>query len=334
MNKILPKVAWLTTNRTCNNKCKWCYTFNYNCNNKEMNFKKIKQIIDELSNFGVKKIILIGGEPTINNKIIEIIKYIKEKNILVSIASNGRKFSDISFTKKCKDIGLDFVNISIKGVNEEEYISNTNSFGFNEMIKGYNNLIENGIETSLSYVITKNNEKEYENLKTMLNDNNINYIFFMLYKPSVDLDDKYNGPTMYELANACKTVYEVFKDSDINIKFEMSLPLCILDKNLLNELLNKNMIATCCHISKGKGIIFDTDFNILPCNHFVDHPLNKNPILPSKIVSFWNSNECSKFRKIVKTYPSIKCKNCDKWNICGGGCTLRWLKDNPNDIIK
>ena len=78
MKEVKPLVAWLTTNRTCNNKCKWCYTYNYNCNDIIMDNDKLKKTVDELKKIGIKKIILIGGEPSINKNIIDIIKYIKE----------------------------------------------------------------------------------------------------------------------------------------------------------------------------------------------------------------------------------------------------------------
>lgn len=332
-NNIKPKVAWLTTNRTCNNKCKWCYTGKFKCKNLSMNLNRLKLTVDELYKNGINKIILIGGEPTINDNIIEIISYIKCRNIKVSIASNGRKFSDLEFAHECKKVGLDFVNVSIKGIDDDEYIKNTGNIGFDEMLRGYKNLKDVGIDTTLSYVITKNDRNEYINLKNMLILNDIDYIFFMLYKPSVDDNNDYDGPSIEELALACKTVYEVFENSGVRANFEMSIPLCLLEDNLLNNLLNKNMMSTCCHISKGKGIIFDTDFNILPCNHFVDYPMNKEIVVPQEIVQFWNSETCNEFRKTIRTYPAEKCIKCEKWHICGGGCFLRWLKDDPNSII-
>lgn len=239
----------------------------------------------------------------------------------------------MEFAQECKKVGLDFVNVSIKGIDDDEYIKNTGNIGFDEMLRGYKNLKDVGIDTTLSYVITKNDRNEYINLKNMLISNDIDYIFFMLYKPSVDDNNDYGGPSIEELALACKTVYEVFENSGVRVNFEMSIPLCLLEDNLLNNLLNKNMMSTCCHISKGKGIIFDTDFNILPCNHFVDYPMNKEIVVPQEIVQFWNSETCNEFRKTIRTYPAEKCIKCEKWHICGGGCFLRWLKDDPNSII-
>ena len=333
MKEIKPLVAWLTTNRTCNNKCKWCYTYEYKCNNISMDSERTKKTIDMLANNGIQKIILIGGEPTINTEIIDIIKYINKKNITVSIASNGRKFSELSFTQKCKDAGLNFANISIKGINDEQYIRNTNSTGFSEMIEGYKNLKKCHINLTTSYVITSNNEKEFFDLKEMLLENNINSILFLLYKPSINNQSHSTEPSIIELAEACKTIYSIFNNSGIDIKFEMSIPLCLFEKEFLDVLISKKMISTCCHITKGNGIVFDTDFNILPCNHFVDNPLNSQPISVDNVINFWNSKNCVDFRTAIRKYPSEKCVNCEKWNICGGGCLLRWLNEEPTNII-
>ena len=113
----------------------------------------------------------------------------------------------------------------------------------------------------------------------------------------------------------------------------MSIPLCSLDKNMLTHMILKNRIITCCHIAKGAGMIFDSDFNILPCNHFMGHPLNDTKIKLDELVEFWNSNNAKQFRKIIGKYPSEICSRCKKWYQCGGGCAIRWLSSNPSEAI-
>ena len=48
VDKIRPKVAWLTINGTCNNKCSWCYAKKYTKYNKMMKLKDIKKCINQL----------------------------------------------------------------------------------------------------------------------------------------------------------------------------------------------------------------------------------------------------------------------------------------------
>lgn len=79
-------------------------------------------------------------------------------------------------------------------------------------------------------------------------------------------------------------------------------------------------------------MIFDTDFKILPCNHFVDMPYKKK--VPSQINidyinNFQNSKEVTAFKDKLRFYPSTKCSTCELWDKCGGGCFTRWLFKNP-----
>ena len=331
-NIIVPKTVWLTTNRTCNNKCNWCYASN--CKDKLMNYNDIKEYVNELYKIGVTKIILIGGEPTIFDDIVKTIKYISDKGISVSMASNGRLFSDYSFAKKLVDAGLKNCNISIKGSDEVEYLQNTNSTGFLEMIQGYNNLKKLGINVSTSYVLCNTDFKVFDKFWQSFINNKLDNISFQLYKPSVDGETYNDAPTINDIARLCEYVFYKIRDTNIKYSFEMSIPLCSLKEEVLEDMINRKCITTCCHITKGSGLIFDSSFNIMPCNHFVNHPFNKEKIAPKEILEYWNNGDPKSFRKVVKTYPHKYCKDCELWEKCGGGCFLRWLSSRPDLFIR
>ena len=107
-----------------------------------MDFEEIKKTAKEMYKNSVKKVILIGGKPTIHPKFIEIVSFLHNLGFKVSLASNGRKFSEKNFSQKTADAGISSVDISIKGCSEEEYIKNTHSTGFCEMVQGFHNLQE------------------------------------------------------------------------------------------------------------------------------------------------------------------------------------------------
>ena len=326
-DKIFPRVAWLTTNRSCNCKCAWCYANDYKGKKDTMDYNLAKKYIKELPNIGVRKVILIGGEPTIYKDITKIIRMLSNERITVSMASNGIKFSDYKFAKSLVFAGLNNINISLKGTSEEEYLQSTKVFGLQKAIEGYHNLKKLGANVSISYVLCSKDTNKIDELLTLIENNQLDNISFQFYKPSIFTND-YNAPTIDDLVSICSYVYDTFENKNIKYSIEMSLPLCHLPDDLLNNLINKNRISTCCHIGKGKGIIFDTNFNILPCNHFLNISLNKEPIKLKQIVEFWNSEISQNFRKKINTYPKEQCSECDKWLICGGGCFLRWLSSN------
>ena len=127
------------------------------------------------------------------------------------------------------------------------------------------------------------------------------------------------------------------KSTKTNYCLEISFPLCSVDEKILQKMIDENRIITCCHISTGKGLIFDTDLKILPCNHFAEFPYSDEKIgrlSVSEISEFLDSDICIKLRKTAGSYPSKLCIDCDKWSICGGGCFTRWFYQEPDKIIR
>jgi len=331
--------AWLTTNRSCNNNCSWCYASKAKNRDKYMCFEKSKKCVDNLKELGVSSVVLIGGEPTLYPNLFELASYITSKDMRVSLATNGRKFADESFAVKAKEAGIKTVNISIKALNEEEYIKFTGNGGFEEMILGYHNLIKAGCFPILSYVITSNDISRIEILLNLLKIKNMNKIIFQFVKPTVtEEDDNKDLMRLDEMGEMCEKLYNLLeKYPDIEYKLEVSFPLCLINKEILNRLRDNNRITTCCHLQAGRGIVFDVDFNVLPCNHFIGFPFTDNPLSlenHNEIIRLWKSKNVKKFRKQVNCYPSKVCSKCDMWDICGGGCITRWLYEDPKEYIK
>lgn len=77
----------------CNLKCVHCYNPK-NIDNIQIDFNKIKQIIDDARELGCFKIILSGGEATLHKKFIEIVEYIRSKRMSVEIFTNGQRLYD------------------------------------------------------------------------------------------------------------------------------------------------------------------------------------------------------------------------------------------------
>lgn len=326
--------AWLTTNRSCNNKCAFCYA--QNAIGKDMDIQDAKKCVDYIDDLGINRIVLIGGEPTIYKELIPLLLYIKSKNISSSIVTNGRRFANIDFTKRVINAGISGINISIKGSSEDEYIRNTRCSGFFEMIQGYHNLKETGFSPIVSYVITDNDINNIEELANVLTKNSIDNILFQFVKPVVQP----NSPkilSMNDMGKMVDNLYNIMERTSIKYKIEISFPLCLVNNIILTKLIAEDKINTCCHVQAGRGIVFDTDFRILPCNHFIDYHYSDEQVGKmgvEEIKNVFYSEIAQVFRKTASYYPSEICSRCKNWDICGGGCFTRWLFENPNTIIK
>lgn len=329
--------AWLTTNRTCNNSCDWCYaknTLNSHC---MMSFEEAKIAVDELCRRGVKRVILIGGEPTIYPHFFELAKYIKSKKMTVSVPSNGRRFKNLEFAKRAKDAEIDNIDISIKALTEEEYHKNTHSYGLQEMIDGYHNLKKVGVHVTSSYVIVSDDTNEFDKLVEFLEKNEFSMVALQFVKPTLELGKENDIMSIKQMGNMVNYIYNRMKNSNVDYVLEISFPICLIDPEVFDNLTKEHKVINCCHVPRGTGINIDENFKIIPCNHFAEFPFSDKPVdfsNPDSLDEIMESDIVKEFREKTQCYPAEKCATCDKWNICGGGCFTRWLSVNPNDYIK
>lgn len=103
----------------CNLKCKYCYTLS-NCSLPLPQDRKPEEITNRIKDFN-GNVTLIGGEPTLREDLLHIIRSAKETmgtNVL-SLGTNGIKLSDIKYVKALKESGLDFVFLSLNDIRYE-----------------------------------------------------------------------------------------------------------------------------------------------------------------------------------------------------------------------
>ena len=113
----------------CNLNCQFCFRNSAkNCNRINqcfMNFDLFKKIIDEIRLFDnpVKKLKLSwGGEPLMNEQLPEMISYAKDKGVAecIEIVTNAVALTH-ELSDKITHAGLDRINISINGIDDEDY---------------------------------------------------------------------------------------------------------------------------------------------------------------------------------------------------------------------
>jgi MoaA/NifB/PqqE/SkfB family radical SAM enzyme len=86
---ITPINACLEITKQCPLRCRHCYNESGIARTQEMCLSEIKVVLDKLSNLGVQKLMITGGEPTSRPDFIDIVEYASSRFVGVSIASNG-----------------------------------------------------------------------------------------------------------------------------------------------------------------------------------------------------------------------------------------------------
>ena len=133
----------------CNLRCKYCYNFDFACNNKNLEhfleedllsfFKERKKIIDGVT--------ITGGEPTLSKKLDVFVARLKDLSLLVKLDSNG--LNPLVIKNLLKNNLLDYVAIDIK-TSPEKYNELTNKeVDFNKILETLSILKESGISYEL-----------------------------------------------------------------------------------------------------------------------------------------------------------------------------------------
>lgn len=111
-------VTFLITKR-CNYKCQRCSahspeeTKSAGLSFKEITTNDCKKVIDEIS-FFKPVIYFCGGEPTLRDDLVELIRYIKKKRMFCAMTTNGSLLKE-RLTRDLVDSGIDFISISLDG---------------------------------------------------------------------------------------------------------------------------------------------------------------------------------------------------------------------------
>ncbi|MDH5719141.1 MAG: radical SAM protein [Spirochaetia bacterium] len=156
VDNMPPVIVWNLTNH-CNMTCPHCYaSAKIRKPEDDLSLDQLISILDKLSEFGVKIIILSGGEPLLRNDIFEIIQECNKRNIKTHLSTNG-SLIDADTAKKLKESGIEYVGVSIDG--EPEFNDNYRGLesAYEKALTGLKNAKEFGMSTGLRMTLTKKN---------------------------------------------------------------------------------------------------------------------------------------------------------------------------------
>ena len=154
-----PRIVQLDLTDRCNNSCIACWVHSPSVDRKEvfpngqkeLPFKKVKEIIRELARLGTKEIILSGsGEPLIYPQIFDLIKLVKSKGMHLNIITNATLLND-SICEILVKTKVDLLTVSIWAGSPKAYVAT------------------HPIKTEKDFVTIKRNLKKLAEFKQKLN---------------------------------------------------------------------------------------------------------------------------------------------------------------------
>ena len=194
----------LSISDVCNFKCGYClpdgYKIDKSDNRTFLNIEEIGRLAKALSELGVSKIRLTGGEPTVRKDFFEIVKIIKENSGIKKtvITTNGYKLDKIA--NDIKNSGLDGINISIDSLNPNIFKEITGHDRLVEILRGIKELQKlNFKNIKINAVLLKgvnDSENDFNEWAEFIKNNEVDFRFIELMQTGDNLDyfNKYHVP--------------------------------------------------------------------------------------------------------------------------------------------
>lgn len=323
----------ITLTRNCNLRCSFCYAKRTGyVKDETIEISNVKKIIDFCNDAKIKFVVFSGGEPAMYPELTEAIKYVKsrEHKMLATIATNGILLSDYDYCKNLIESGLDYIDVSLKGKNEEECVKVVGKECLAKQLKAIENISSFPVDFTCSMVLTHSNIDGFCEAIEVAHKSGakqFSFTFALDNEKSELIDIEYlysNNP--YTLID--KFINQIDRLNDITNGewwVEYTFPLCVYTEEHLRVL--KNRLAAPCQIYKGNGITIDSLLNLLPCSMFIDDKIGKFGKDFINYKEFENYVKQTKYKEPLEKLskmPSEKCMKCEYLEKCYGGCPVFW----------
>jgi len=298
----------------CGHKCPFCYIADEQTKPKHPPLPDLLKIVDELSIAGVKEIVLLGGDPATYPSLFELVKYIKDKGINITILSNTLTFQNHSIEEAAKYI--DAFETTIHHISPEKHDEFCKKEGaFSQVVNQLRLASQLNRKTGIAInVIPELSNKIYELVYRIVKIEKVN-LDYIIVQRIVPFGRAINSSQFTLTRNhAEQALIEIKKvDSILGIKItvEDPFPLCVLPENV-KKYMNP------CAWGYTKAAI-NSKGDLSRCG--ADPRYRLGNIFEKPLLSIWNnSGILDSFRS--RNYLPGRCKICENIEKCGGGCPL------------
>jgi len=303
------KIEIEVTNK-CNLQCIHCTRTNLFLTGKKsldvgiLRFDDFVKIIDQF--LYLDYIELQGlGEPLLNPELFKIVKYARDKNIVVSLATNVSLLNEKN-CKKLVESELNSMVLSIDSFRAESFEKIRPPIRFKnimENVKNARNICERKIKMSLHLVVTNENIDDLESYIQMAHSLGIQRVSFtdQNYDMAGDNKDSLRIREQAKLRSIIDNVVKLSEDEGVRFSYFK------LDSDTW---LSKETKHPCFFLWKFPYITWD-GFVTPCCARPYPKEFNFGNLFETSFRKIWNSREYRKFRKMLRRgdVPQI-CSGC------------------------
>lgn len=178
------QIVWNIT-KACNMSCMHCYENAGGKNKNELSADEIINGLDRMSVAGVASVAFSGGEPSIHPHILQFIAHTEDNGMCPAMATNGYTLADSNRCTRFVDAGLDFIQISLDGMNPATHDSFRGVNGaWEKAVNSVKNFVDSGIFVEVATTVTKNNIDEIPEMIDFVSSLGVNWLMLYNFIPT------------------------------------------------------------------------------------------------------------------------------------------------------
>jgi MoaA/NifB/PqqE/SkfB family radical SAM enzyme len=220
---------------SCNERCKFCYyiqTVTDRTKEKDLSTDEVKRRIGYIRSRGIRTLEFTGGEPTIRNDLIELVRHAKALGFeSISMITNGIRTAQPDYVKACVEAGIDDFLISIHGHDAAVHDRVTEMPGsFEKALQTVRNLMKHPVKVRANCVISGINFTGAVDTLALYHSLGLQTANFILFNPIVEADWR-SAPELNvrysDAAPHIKRAIDLYKDKirKITVRY---IPLCLM----------------------------------------------------------------------------------------------------------
>ena len=336
---VKPVVIWNMT-RTCNLKCRHCYTVSANTHFPgELTHEQALATVKDMEQFGIFALILSGGEPLDRFDWFDIAKAARPFTKMLALSTNGTQIHGEN-TDKVEEIGFDYVGISIDGFGKTNDWFRGVDGAFDDAVRGVRECKSRGIKVGLRFTLTKDNAEQLPYLIKLAEDEGVDkfYLSHLVYAGRGDKnrgEDAMHDHTRKALdllidhawAGATGKGYAldvVTGNNDADAVYMMNWARERFDQDKLDNL--QDHLEAWGGNSSGLGVAnIDHQGKVHPDTYWSDYTIGS--VKDTPFSQLWTGDDPMLAQLRLRPRPlKGRCGACAHQSICGGNTRIRALQ--------
>lgn len=274
----------------CNQQCMHCYAANQEyAEVKELSTDEWKKIIDICKENCIPQLTFTGGEPTLREDLVELVKY--SQWFITRLNTNGVLLTQ-KLCKELFDASLDSVQVTLYSNDPKIHNKLVGANNFDKTIKGIKNAINAGLNVSINTPLCSLN-KDYVSTLKFAKELGITYASSsgLIVTGNAKKDESISTQlSEKEITKIMKDACKYAEKEEMELSF--TSPGWIKEEDLKNMKLDIPSCGACL-----SNMAISPDGNVVPCQSWLGKGASLGNILEVKWKNIWNSNECKKIRK-------------------------------------